>query len=373
MPKTKMKPWVRTLILFFSWVVIVNLFAFIAGNRFHLSPDTAYGWMSPESFPVKSVNDIVDIHSRWDSTWYMGIASGGYVYHGPDQLSNVVFFPFYPALIWFFGLVLGFPLAGWVVSLAALLGVLLIVQKYVKEHHPGIDPEEVQFLILIFPTAFFLNAVYTESLFLLMTVASFYFALKRNFVLASVFGAGAALTRVTGLLLVVPLFIEYLVAWLQEKRGLKPDVLALGLVPAAAGSFFLYHWIRFGSPTIFFSVQEAWGRGFVLEKEHFLFSSSPALVNLGLDVFFVVLAFGACLLIARRLRFSYAAYTFLGILVPVSTGTFMSVGRYILVLFPIMLLVASSKNTLFKKAWILGSVLLLALYIQLFVVNYWAG
>lgn len=366
--------YIRTASLFFVWLVVINVFAFIAGNRFNLLSDTAYEWMQPaEHFPVKRFDHFVDAHLRWDSVWYLDIARNGYIYKGEGQLSNIVFFPLYPALIALFGLVFGLPLAGWLISVAALFGAVLLLTKYVHEHHPKLDPLDVVFFLLIFPTAFFLNAVYTESLFLLVTVAAFYFALKRKFWLAGLLGAAAALTRVTGVLLIVPFLIEYLVAMKKEKKKLGWDILGLGLIPAGTVSFLLYHWITFGSPFLFFDVQASWGRGFEVTSKHFLTLTLPATVNLWLDVSFIVFAIVATVFVWRRLRVSYAVYMILGILVPLSTGTMMSIGRYLLVLFPIFLLAASFKEAVVKRAWVMISLLLLALYSSLFVFNYWAG
>ena len=61
------------------------------------------------------------------------------------------------------------------------------------------------------------------------------------------------------------------------------------------------------------------------------------------------------------------------IAIALSTGTFMSIGRYILTLFPIYILLASIKNESIKQVWSFISILLLAMYTILFVNNYWAG
>jgi hypothetical protein len=59
--------------------------------------------------------------------------------------------------------------------------------------------------------------------------------------------------------------------------------------------------------------------------------------------------------------------------VAVASGTLMSIGRYILVLFPIYIVGASIKNEIAKYAWIIISVMLMALNTYLFVNGYWAG
>ena len=75
----------------------------------------------------------------------------------------------------------------------------------------------------------------------------------------------------------------------------------------------------------------------------------------------------------KRLRFSYGIYMLLTLFVALSTGTFMSIGRYISVLFPIYILMASVKNNNLKQIYLFSSILLLAVYTALFVNNYWAG
>ena len=67
----------------------------------------------------------------------------------------------------------------------------------------------VVLLLLLFPTSIFFNAVYTESLFLLLSVASVYFIRKGRYREAGILGFLAALTRVTGVLLFVLAAVEF--------------------------------------------------------------------------------------------------------------------------------------------------------------------
>ena len=59
--------------------------------------------------------------------------------------------------------------------------------------------------------------------------------------------------------------------------------------------------------------------------------------------------------------------------IALSTGKIMSIGRYILVLFPIYILLASIKSETVRFAYALLSTLLLSMYVILFVNGYWAG
>ena len=135
----------------------------------------------------------------------------------------------------------------------------------------------------------------------------------------------------------------------------------------------MYHYFKFDNFFLFLEVERSWGRDFTLQKGHFDFFSNPAIANFCLDVFFIIFALIILYFVFRRLSISYGLYMLAILITALSTGTFMSIGRYILALFPMYILLASIKNKDLKQAWSFISVLLLAMYIILFVNNYWAG
>lgn len=355
------------------WLIIINIFALLALNRFNLKADTAYNWINPKDFSQNQDWNLISLHSRWDSVWYLNIAQNGYQYQ-KGQLSNIVFFPLYPALIAITSiLTLGNSiLAGWLISSISIIIACLFIYKIIKKFHPNIDPDQVIFFLLIFPTAFFFNAVYTESLFLALSLACFYFALNKNFLLAGIIGLAASLTRVSGILIFIPIAWEYY-EFFGFKRFFKLNFLPVFLIPFGTFCFFLFHYLKFGDWLLFLKVESLWGRSFTLNKGHFDLFSNPSIINFSLDLTFIVLAFVSTLLIFKKIRVSYGLYVFSTLLFALSSSTMMSIGRYILVLFPIYILAASFKNQLIKQAWILVSILLLGMYIILFVNNYWAG
>ncbi|MDD5050667.1 MAG: hypothetical protein PHV93_02920, partial [Candidatus Pacebacteria bacterium] len=334
----------KTFLLFFLWLIVVNIFAIVALNRFNLKGDTAYSWIDPAKALEAQSWDLAGLHARWDSVWYEDIAKQGYSFRGAGEPSNVVFFPLYPFLLSILALSgLSITLLGWILSSVFLFLALWYLFKLVKEFHPGIDASLVALFLLLFPTAFFLNAVYTESLFLFLSVATFYYAFKKNFLLACVFGMLASLTRVTGVLLAIPLAYEYF----KGRKFSFPDFrfLSILLVPLGTISFFLFHYLKFGDFFLFFKVEKWWGRAFALNYDHFTAVTHPAVVNLWIDSFFVIFALITTYFVFRRLKTSYGLYMLATVLVSLSTGTFMSIGRYILVLFPIFIWLASVKNT----------------------------
>jgi len=364
---------VRIFAVFLLWFLIINIFAVIVSNRFNLSKDTAYNWIDDNVGQEKSWNPI-PLHANWDSEWYLDIVDNGYHLEG-EYLQNVVFFPLYPFLIKLVSFLMAgnVVLAGWFLSSLFLFLSLFYLFKIVKEFHQEVSPDRAIIALLIFPTAFFFNAVYTESLFLFLSLLTFYYSLKGRFLSAGIFGLLASLTRVTGLLLLVPVFWEYLRRHqFKIKSVLTAKFLPVMLVPFGTLGFFLYHYFRFGDFLLFFRIQEEWGRKLWTWKESVELLTNPSVANFALDVFFVLVIILAIYFIFK-IRFSYGLYVLATVLLPLSTGTMMSIGRYILVLFPIYILSASIKNKFVWQAWAFTSVLLMALYTILFVNNYWAG
>ncbi len=364
----------KVFIIFIGWFLIVNVFAVLALNRFNLKGDTAYKWIEPDKFVQEQTWDISSIHAKWDSFWYLDIAKNGYSYNSsPYELSNIVFFPLYPALIKIFSFfTLGnLILSGWMLASFFLLLSLVYLYKLVKEFHQNVDPFLPVIFLLIFPTAFFLNAVYTESLFLFLSLATFYYTLKEKYFLAGIFGLFASITRITGVLLFIPVVWEI---WKRYKfRLLKIKFLPVFLMPLGTFSFLFYHYFRFGNLFLFFDVEKRWGRDFTLNKDHFAFLSNPAIVNLIFDCFFVVFALVAVFFVFRKVRVSYSLYMLATLAVALSSGTLMSIGRYILTLFPMYILLGQVKSDYLKYSWIFISILLLAVNILSFVNGYWAG
>jgi hypothetical protein len=364
----------KIILIFLIWIVVVNAFALIALNRFNLKSDTASPWINSETTVQNQQWNIASLHSGWDSYWYLDIAQNGYVFNGPEKLSNIVFFPLYPQLIKVASFVFGgnYVIAGWIVSMIFLLLSLIYFVKLIKEFHAEIKPQLPLMFLLIFPTAFFLNSIYTESLFLFLSIASFYYALKKNFVLAGIFGFFASITRITGLLLFVPLIWEYYKNY-KFQHIFNKKLLSIFLIPFGTFIFFIYHYVRFGDFLLFLKVESWWGRSFNINGEHFLSSANPAISNLIIDSCFVLFAFITTYFVFKKLRTSYGLYMLVTLLVALSSGTFMSIGRYILVLFPIYILLASIKNQYLQLTIIFISGLLLSMNIILFVNNYWAG
>lgn len=355
------------------WLLLTNLLALVVGNRLNLMPDTAYPWINPwEAAQLQSWNPI-SLHARWDSIWLIELAKHGYHLEPGSSLSNLNFLPLYPVLMRLFApLTAGnYILAGWIVSLLCLAGALALFYRLVQQFHPEIDPQQPIFYLLIFPASFALNAVYAESLFLLLSLLTFYFALKGRFALAGIFGGLAALTRINGILLFVPVVWEYFRR--HGRAGLRqPSYLGIFLIPLGTFLFFLHHYFRFGNFFMYLKVQSHFGRQlFRVTPDHFIFFSHPAVANFLIDLIFFAFIVGVTWLIFKRGWISYGLYLLASLFLIVATGTLVGIARYSLVLFPIFIALASIKSRQFERVYTLGSALLLGLSITLFVNWYW--
>ncbi|MFI1992174.1 mannosyltransferase family protein [Actinoplanes sp. NPDC020271] len=194
----------------------------------------------------------------WDAMHYVTIAASGY-HLGPGYPA---FFPLFPMLIHVVNPIL--PGDGVVSALvlanAAAFGALALLYRLAElELGAGIARRAAWYLA-VFPTGFFLFIGYNESLFLLLIVGSLYAARRENWWLAGMLGALSSATRLFGVLLVIPLAVEYLrqVGWRPHR--VRPDVLALTVVPLGLVGYSLYCLVDLGSPLQFSIAQDQWGR-----------------------------------------------------------------------------------------------------------------
>ena len=142
-----------------------------------------------------------DVWARWDSVHFLRIAEHGY------STAETAFYPLYPALVAGLGRVFfgHYIVAGIVVSLAATLAAFVLLERLAGERLGAAGGRRAVLYLALFPTALFLQAVYSESLFLFLSLGAFALAERSRFAEAGAVAGLAILTRPTALALLPPL------------------------------------------------------------------------------------------------------------------------------------------------------------------------
>lgn len=283
-----------------------------------------------------------------DAGWYLDIAKNGYEekQFAADDYHNWAFFPLYP-LLWRFAAKLtgGFLLTGAALSNLFLFFALVLLHKtaYAFTGDEATAHRAV-FYIATFPMSYFFSIPYSESLFLLLTVGSFYAAKRERWWLAGLTGALATATRFNGILLLPALALLY---W-QQHRTLKPraQMLWLLLIPTGLLAFMFHLYRLTGNAFAFKDVLVVWGRrtGLFLRPlwEYLL---NPLELSYAWDFKFLnfaaaILALACGGILFKRRQWSLALYTLLSIFVALSSQLMQGMARYMMVVFPIFIVLA---------------------------------
>lgn len=182
---------------------------------------------------------LVEPFRSWDGTWYRLVATGGY---DPDLAATAAFWPLYPWLMDIGSRATGWApeTIGYLVSNVAFFFALHYLYRLVSHDFDGAVGRRTVWALALFPTAFFFNAVYTESLFLLLVVAALYHARKGEWLVAGLIGALAALTRSAGVMLLAPFAVLFIQQHGWSPRRWFPNAFAAAL-PALGPA--LFGWI----------------------------------------------------------------------------------------------------------------------------------
>jgi Mannosyltransferase (PIG-V) len=313
-------------------------------------------WFEPHRHPnadlwdgpiLHELGSFTDVWARWDSSFFLQIAEHGY------DGTTAAFYPLYPGVVAVLGRVFfgQYIVAGIVVSLAATLGAFLLLHRVAEERLGADGARRTVLYLAVFPMALFLQAVYSESLYLLLVLAAFVLAERGRFGWAGVVTGLAILTRVTGVALLPALV---LLAWRRRDRLRSLAGLALAVPVAAAYPLLL--WQQIDDPWAFVHAQERWHRHLSAagpfggiwdaltnwvppgaDHAHALAVSAEALVALALFVPLTVVAW-------RRFGAPYGLFAAVSLAIPLSLPSdrwpLLSMPRFGLVIFPLFMALA---------------------------------
>jgi len=357
-----------------------------------------FPWAEPAGEPLEPPG-FLNYWAHWDGAWYSEIATEGYGPHAPE---STAFSPLFPMIVRVGAAIGGGPaLWGILVSLLATVFAMYFLYRIAEKFRDKEVARATMVTFAFFPTAFFLNAAYTEALFAAFATGSFWAAyVRRDLLLAGLLGALAAATRNFGVLLLIPLYYE----WLQSRREFGwRGALQLGIVPMGLVGYMAYLWGRFGDPLVFFRQQgEAWGReltdpatglgmawarageglSYFLDPVTLFLdpAAGPAIeasntVNMVFLALFLVLMGVGFALLPPGLSVYAFLFTLLPVLTPSPVVPLMGLSRYMLGAFPLFLILGYllSRSRVALYVWLFVSGGLGMAFTTLFVTWRWVA
>jgi len=328
-------------------------------------------YSAEDIFPYRGIapetNLFLSVWQRFDTNWYLKIARDGYV-----DAASQVYFPLYPLLIRLVSALVGDAmLAALLVSNVALIGALALLYRLSEALFGATSARRAVAYWLLFPTAFFLQAAYTESLFLFLTLAAFDCARRERWLFAALFGALAALTRLQGVLLVVPLAIVGFRCCVLRipftQYAIRNVQYAILLIPLATFAFLAYT-----NLSLIASYEGELHARFVFPWDNviaalaLLVDGRASFVD-GLNLL-TTLGFGALLIaVWRTLPREYALYALVMYLAPLFRMTtlqpLVSMDRYVLAIFPAFIWLGARG----QNAWVNRAIVYLSFPLQLYL------
>lgn len=374
-------------IAFISWRLLLFIPLFASDQK--LSYRSGYEYTSiskatkPETYKVLNKFFLAP-WANFDGIHYLFIAGNGYT-------NNFGFFPAYPFSIKivsiFFGANTPFDLAyflsAFFISNIAFFLSLIVFYKLLSLDYNEKQTKQALLAFLVFPTSFFFGSLYSESLFLLFLFLSFYFARKKQWVLASIFGIFLTLTRLVGICIFPVLLYEYFIVAKQPLKKLPQT--GLWMIPFGLIGYSIYNYIAQKDFFYFIHAQGNFANNrsvdsivlfpqtiyryikILVTNSNAQFEWWIALLELGSFVFVVVALYIAW---KKKVRLSYTLFSLIAVLIPVSTGTFSSLPRYILVAFPMFIVIGLLSNKLLKTLYFSISIVLLFILLFFFSKGY---
>lgn len=290
-----------------------------------------------------------------DAAHYLDLSRDGYL-KAPFDINNerckkYAFFPMLPIVLWLLSHVVNDVIL-WGAALCNLFFFFALVLLYKLTIALGYDDSTARrtiFYLAAFPASYFFSMPFTEPLFVFLTVASFYAARRERWWVAGLTGMLASATRLTGIFLFSALLI---LSWQMYRSLPVRKVLGVLLIPLGLFAYMVFSWWNTGDALAFKHASEAWQR-----KPSFFFLGAlirylihPHTVAEAWNIHLLnaaaaLLCFVAIYVLARRRQWAFALYTFLSVLMPLSSGILQSLERYTMGYFPMFLALGIAVNS----------------------------
>lgn len=335
---------------FFVWRIAITIVAMLAIIYVPLSGINFFGG----KFINYITNPLFWGWANFDGEHYLSIAMFGY------KDLQLAFFPAYPLLINIFAKLIGSDIksyvwSGIILSNLFFAGSLVLFWKIIRLDYSKEIAKIATILLLVFPTSFYFGAVFTESLFLFLSLLTYYLYRKNKYLFAGLVGVLMTLTRLYGVFIIFMICVDILIKITNFEKIVKDKIYLVGISVSGILSYMWYCFISKGDALAFYSLQTNVGEQrslhlIMLPQVFFRYIvkiipnltwSYPPIVFTTLLEFVVALLFLIITLFSfRKIRWDYWTYILLGYLTPTLTGSFSSLPRYVVVLFPAFIFMA---------------------------------
>ncbi len=337
--------WRTAFLIFVILRILLSVWMWSVGTLIPVSQHPDFENLPYMGVPVEQ-NDWLEVWQRWDTLQYQAIAEGGY-----DAFENSLFVPpLYPGLMRLGGNLLGGNtlLAGIIIANIFYFATLVALGKLTLNLYKDKEiAKRAMVYLAVFPTAFFLMAAYTESIFLLGAIMAIYTARKKKWFQAGLWGALAAMVRLPGALIILPIGYTAWEVW-KRTKDIKP-FWSVVITAGGAGIFPMYVWLWLKLPPWEpLLVQSARFRGgLAFPGWNIIMAAWNALqgiytrANLT-ELIFTLLFLVGFIPVWRKMPRIFGVYyaSLMGLYLVRIGGTYplLAMNRYVLVLFPIFIL-----------------------------------
>lgn len=327
--------------------------------------------------------------NRWDTTLLIEIAQYGYGGNPAEKPDPGLpaFFPGFPLVLRLLHTVIpNWTVAAMAISLVSSAVLLVALARLGEFEGPAGTGRWAALALAISPTAVFLFAGYTESLFLAFALPAWLLARRGRWEWAVMCAALASCVRITGLFLALALIVEFVLQAVRARRdGGFPIwrwvLPVVPFLPLAAYSLYLY--TRTGDLTAWLAAQKAgWGREMVGPWQALTTTWDAAFyVNNEFTWSFraelVAAAIGVALTVALAVRRRWPEFVYVGTQVGalITSSFYLSIPRSALLWFPLWLMLGwlGARHRWGFAAYAALAAPLMAAYVLVFTNGAWAG
>lgn len=325
----------------------------------------------------------------YDCNAYERLALNGYEGRpsGFDKgdANNWAFFPFYSVIVWAISKITGLSVlvAGSIfTSLTTVWAAILAWPLFENRFRAYFL---FCFFLFLGPFSYYFTTLYTEALFILLTVAGFVLLRQRDYITAGFTGALMSATRSTGLLFMAAIVVAAAQNHIKDGGTLRGFLaglwkrtdllLAVALVPIGVSIFAVYLWYHSGDALAFQHIQRAWGRAFANPFWNLWLTIELQFKNGNFRTISTDLAFGIAaifgmvmaVVMAWKGKWDWAIFSLFGVLLPLSTNAY-SMLRFVVGLAPVLIMSAMIFS---RWKWLFWLLLPVFLILDIFLLPTW--